>query len=113
MSLQSFKYAINGIKKTFNSEHNYRLMIGFLVLIVIISFFLKISRIEWAIILLCCGGVIALEMVNTAIECVIDMITAEYHPVAEKAKDIAAGLVLVFIIFTIIIGLIIFIPYII
>ena len=112
MKLKSFKFAIEGIKKTIKTEMTFRVMLVALLIVVALGFLLCINAIQWSIILICCAGVLALEMINTAIEALVDLITDDHHELAEKVKDISAGLVLIFSIFATIIGLIIFIPYI-
>ncbi len=113
MSLRSFKNAFSGIAAAFKGGSNIRFMSVCFILIIPVSFILGLSGIEWAVVLLCCAGVISLELVNTAIEAAVDIKTLEYHPYAKKAKDVAAGAVFVFSIFSAVIGLIIFIPHII
>lgn len=110
MFFNSLKHAVRGIKTTFVCERNYRFMFVCFIIIIPVSFLIRLSPLEWAAILLCCGGVISLEMVNSAIESAVDLTTAEFQPLAKKAKDIAAGAVLVFSIFAAVIGLIIIIP---
>jgi diacylglycerol kinase (ATP) len=80
------------------------------VLVVIGGFVLHISQIEWFICLILFGLVMSLEMVNTAIEATVDLVTQERKPLAKKAKDVAAGAVLISAIMAAIIGCIIFIP---
>ena len=75
------------------------------------GFYLSIAAIEWCILLLCIALVIGLELVNTALENLVDLVTRERNPLAGKVKDIAAGAVLVVSIITVIIGLIIFRKY--
>ncbi|MDD5017967.1 MAG: diacylglycerol kinase family protein [Eubacteriales bacterium] len=113
MFYRSFKYAVKGVIKTLRSERNFRVMIVCFMLAVTAGILLGLSGIEWALILLCCGGVLSFEMLNTAIECVVDMVQSNAHPLAEKAKDIAAGFVLVFSVFAAVIGLVVFVPHII
>jgi diacylglycerol kinase len=110
--LHSFQYALRGIAAALIGR-NIRIMAVCFALIVPVSFLFGLSGIEWAAILLCCAGVISLEMVNTALESAVDIATTEYKPLAKKAKDIAAGAVLVFSILSAVIGLIIFVPHII
>ena len=112
MNINSFKYAFKGIAKEMLSGASFRVMLVFLAGVIAGGFILQITAIEWAIILFCCGLVLGAEMINTAIECVVDMITTDHHPTAEKIKDLAAGAVLVFSIFSAAIGGIIFIPHI-
>lgn len=66
--------------------------------------------IEWIFILLCIGGVITLELINSSIENVVDLVTEETHPLAKKAKDMAAAAVFFFALVSVVIGCIIFIP---
>ena len=74
------------------------------------SFILKVSIIEWGILVLVISMVLALEMINTAIERCVDLVTKEYKELAKNAKDIAAGAVLVMSMFSVVIGIIIFLP---
>ena len=76
----------------------------------IFGFIFKINKYEWAILVLTIGLVISCELVNTAIEAVVDLVTEEYHPLAKVAKDTAAAAVLIFAFVAVIVGLIIFVP---
>lgn len=80
------------------------------VVVIIAGFFTGLSISEWLVIILLIALVISTEMVNTAIETVVNLVSPEFHPLAKKAKDVAAGAVLVFAIASAIIGLLIFIP---
>jgi diacylglycerol kinase (ATP) len=108
--IQSFGYAFRGIKTVFLSEINMKIHIFITVLVVICGFVFTISLTEWMFCLLCIAIVTGAEMMNTAIEKVVDLASPEQHPLAGKAKDIAAGAVLLCAIISVIIGLIIFIP---
>ncbi len=112
MVLKSLKNAVNGIKLVFLTENNFRIIIVCFILAAALGFIVRLSGIEWAVILICCGVVISLEMVNTAIESAVDLQTNQYKVLAKKAKDIAAGATLVFSIFSAAIGIIIFVPHI-
>ena len=83
---------------------------GFSVLVVIAGIILKLSITEWCICLTLFGLVMALELVNTSVEAVVDLVTEERKPLAKIAKDTAAGAVLIAAIMAAIIGCIIFIP---
>lgn len=107
--INSFAYAIDGIKVGLK-QRNLRIHITVAVLVVIVGFWLKISIAEWAVLVLTMGLVISLELVNTAIESLVDLATSEYHILAKTAKDVAAGAVLVSAIASVFIGLLIFIP---
>lgn len=80
------------------------------LLVIIAGFVLGLSITEWCICLGLFGLVMALELVNTAVEAVVDLVTAERHPLAKIAKDTAAGAVLIAAIMAAVIGLLIFVP---
>lgn len=80
------------------------------LLVIIAVFVLGLSITEWCICLGLFGLVMALELVNTAVEAVVDLVTAERHPLAKIAKDTAAGAVLIAAIMAAVIGLLIFVP---
>lgn len=111
--LDSFRYAFHGIRDALKDGRNFRIMAAFFVLVVAAGIILGLSALEWAAALLCCAGVLSLELVNTALEAAVNVATDEYRPLAGKAKDAAAGATLVFSLFSAAIGLIIFIPHII
>ncbi len=107
---KSFGYAFEGIFNTILHERNMQIHCLATVLVVIFGFILKISLSEWFLCLLLFALVMSLELVNTALEAVVDLVTQEKKPLAKKAKDAAAGAVLVSAIFAAIIGGIIFFP---
>ncbi len=86
-------------------------MIAAFVLVIAAGLIFHVSTMQWLAILLCSGGAFALELMNTAIEKTVDVATQQWHPLAKAAKDIAAGAVLVWSVFCAIIGLLIFVPY--
>jgi undecaprenol kinase len=107
--IRSFKYASAGIKHAFKSEQNIRIHMIIVLVVFGLAFLLDASRWEWMILLLLVGGIISLELINTAIERTMDLVTnKEIHPLAKQAKDVAAGAVLIFAVISIIIGIIIF-----
>lgn len=108
--IKSFKYAIEGIYTGIKEERNMKIHIFIMILVIISGIVMKISKTEWIICIIQFGFVISLELVNTAIESTVDLITLEKNPQAKIAKDVAAGSVLVTAITSAIIGLIIFIP---
>jgi diacylglycerol kinase (ATP) len=108
--IQSFGYAIRGIREVFGTEVNMKIHIVITFLVIICGIVLSISLIEWMFCLLCIGLVMGAEMINTAIENVVDLASPDQHPLAGKAKDIAAGAVLICAFISVIIGLLIFIP---
>ncbi|MGY4796545.1 diacylglycerol kinase family protein [Lysinibacillus sp. FSL K6-0057] len=107
--LRSFGYAFEGII-TASKEQNLKSHILSAIIVILASYWTGLSRMEWYIVLLLIALMFALEMMNTAIERVVDLASPEIHPLAKQAKDIAAGAVLVFALFSAIIGLLIFLP---
>ena len=108
--IQSFGYAIQGIKMVFISEANMKIHGAIGIVVIICGLYFQISVSEWIACLLCVGLVFSAEMINTAIETVVDLVSPSKHELAGKAKDIAAGAVLICAIISVIIGLLIFIP---
>lgn len=80
------------------------------VVVVLAGIWLGLSRTEWCICLILFGLILGLELVNTAVEAVVDLASEDYHPLAKKAKDTAAGAVLIAAIAAAVIGVIIFGP---
>jgi len=107
----SFKHAFEGIWIALKEEPNFKLhlLAGFLVFI--LGLFLGISNLDWILLTITIGLVVSLELTNTAIEELVDSFTDGVHPAAKKAKDVAAGAVLIASITAFIIGLFIFLPY--
>lgn len=108
--IKSFGFAIRGIKIVFGTEANMKIHLAITIIVILAGITLSISVIEWVFCILCFGIVIGSEMINTSIENIVDLVSPNPHPLAGKAKDIAAGAVLIVAICSIIIGLIIFLP---
>lgn len=107
---ESMGHALDGISYTTGHEKNFRIEIIFAIIVTIASFILKVSLIEWIVLILVIGMVLALEMVNTSIERCVDLVTKDYKELAKIAKDVSAGAVLVMSIFSAIIGILVFLP---
>ena len=107
---KSFGYAFKGIDDVISNEPNMKIHVSVAILVVITAFLLKISMIEWIILVLLIGLVLAAEVINTTIENLVDMYTKDYNERAKVVKDTAAGTVLIFAITSAIIGLMIFVP---
>lgn len=106
----SFVFALNGIKKSILKEPNFRIHILCTVLVIIAGYYFNISPVEWMLVLLCTALVLSMEMLNTAVEKLCDVVHKEIHPGIKLTKDIAAGAVLVSAVIAAICGSIIFIP---
>lgn len=108
--LKSFTYPIRGLRYAYNNEQNLAFDVGMALVVSIFGLLFHINKYEWAILVLTIGLVISCELINTAIEAVVDLVTEEYHPLAKVAKDTSAAAVFIFAIVAIIVGLIIFLP---
>ena len=108
--INSFSYPIKGLKYAYRNEQNLTVDVGIALIVVIFGFIFKINKYEWAILALTIGLVISCELINTAIEATVDLVTEEYHPLAKVAKDTSAAAVFVFAIVAVIVGIIIFLP---
>lgn len=108
----SFKHAYTGIKTAVIEERNLRFHFCAAVVVIGLGFFYSITRTEWLVLVLCIFAVLVAEMTNTAIERAVDVATERFMEEAKKAKDIAAGSVLLVSTCAVIVGLIIFIPHI-
>lgn len=107
---KSFGYAFQGIFNTIRTERNIKIHCAAAILVTIFGIWLQISKTEWMICFILFGLILALELVNTAVEATVDLFTEERKPLAKKAKDAAAGAVLIVAIFAAVIGILIFIP---
>lgn len=107
----SFKYAGQGIIIALRDEPNLKVHFLIAILVTLLGNYLHITQTEWLVLILVMGLVIALELTNTAIEEVVNVFAPDLHPSAKKAKDVAAGAVLVASVTATVIGIIIFLPY--
>ena len=106
----SVKNCLDGISYVTKKKKNFKREIALGIIALILSYILKIDKIEFIIVLTMICLVLTTEIINTAIERTVDLVTKEYHELARIAKDVSAGSVLVTSIFALIIGIIIFIP---
>ncbi len=107
---KSFTHAFRGIGVFIKSTHNSWIQIFFTIIALCLGFILKISNIEWVLIVLVIGFVFTTEAINTAIEIDIDLTSPNHHPYARDTKDVAAGAVMISAIIALIVGFIIFLP---
>ena len=108
--ITSVKDCFNGLSFIMLSEHNFKREVILAIFTLIACYILKVSKIEFVIILLVIALVIVSEIFNTAIEKTVDLYTKEYNEIAKIAKDVSALAVLTMCFFALIIGIIIFVP---
>jgi diacylglycerol kinase len=108
---QSFRYALAGFPVLLSTQHNARIHAVATVLVVIVGMIVRVSTLEWALLVLAIGMVWAMEAMNTALELLADEISLEQRPRIGKAKDVAALGVLAAAITAMLLGLFVFLPY--
>ena len=110
--LSSFGYAWNGLVVAFREQLNLKIHAVVGILVIIAGYYFHVTITEWCIIIGAIVLVISLELINTAIENLVDLVTMERKPLAGKIKDMAAAAVLVASVGSAIVGIIIFYKYI-
>jgi diacylglycerol kinase len=108
--IQSFAFALSGIKHCFVNEFNFKIHFFATIVALVLSFVFSISRIEWMVIIASIAMVFMAELFNTAIENLCNKIESNIHPQIKIIKDVSAAAVLVVATASLIIGLLIFIP---
>jgi diacylglycerol kinase len=108
--LNSFRYAINGLRILFKEEHNARIHLLAAILAIFSGFWFDISAMEWIVLTMVIGLVFILEAVNTALENLADIVSPGKNEKIGVVKDLAAGAVLVAALLAVVVGLIIFLP---
>ena len=107
---KSFIYAFEGIKLTYKNEPNFRIQLILALLSTFLGIVLSISQTEWLILITVIFMVLLLELINSSLEALVDLVSPEINEKAKIAKDTAAGAVLVSSILSLVIGIIIFLP---
>lgn len=107
----SFSNALDGIGYAVVSGRNMRIHLLAAVLAILTGVWLGINRHEWVMIFICVFMVLTAETINSALEKTVDLITSKYHPLAKHAKNMAAGAVLFTAVNAVIVGILVFGPY--
>ncbi len=108
--IKSFEYAFQGILYFIKTQHNAWIHLLAAILVIILGFIVELNSTEWCLIAFAIGLVFSLEIINTALEYVSDLVSPENNLKVKRIKDMAAGGVLISAITAAVIGLIIFIP---
>jgi diacylglycerol kinase (ATP) len=104
----SFRYATEGLMHCFRTQRHMQIHFVLMILVLLSALMVGMDKRDVILLLVCIVLVISAEMVNTAIETVVDMVTQQYHPLAKLAKDVAAGAVMVCSLNAVIVGLLLF-----
>jgi len=107
---QAFYYAIRGLKYFISDGAHAKIMLCTAALVLLLGVLFSLSYYEWLTILICTGLVLSLEALNSALEYLVDLASPKFHLLAQKAKDTAAGAVLIVSFISALIGLLIFAP---
>jgi diacylglycerol kinase len=108
--LNSFRYAFAGIASLLGSQPNARIHLLATGLVIAAGFYFGLSKTEWCLVVLAITSVFAAEAFNTALEHLTDLVSPDYHPLAGKAKDVAAGAVLFAAMGAAVVGVLVFLP---
>ena len=108
--IKSFAYAISGIKLALKSQKNTWIHTCATITVILLSFWLKLSRQDWSLIIISIGFVWTAELINTSLEATIDLATEEHHILAKLGKDVGAAAVMVSAFTSVLIGLLILGP---
>lgn len=109
--MKRFLYPIQGCITLLKKDINFGLHLICALIVICLSFYFNISKVEWLFVLIAIFSVLFMEVINTSVEYTIDLITEDYHELAKHAKDTASFAVLLASIMSLIIGMIIFLPY--
>ena len=109
--IDSFGHALRGIASLLAGEPNARIHLLATVVVLMLGLLLDVNRGDWLALLLIIAVVWLAEGMNTALEHLADAAVPEFHPLVRKAKDVAAGTVLVTAVVAVILGLLVFLPY--
>lgn len=109
--LRSFRFALEGLRFTLMTQRNMRIHFLVTLAVLFLGLYLPISKFEVLVLMVAISLVLFAELINTAVEAVIDLVTEEYHPLAKIAKDVAAGAVFLTAGLAVIVGISVFYPY--
>jgi undecaprenol kinase len=108
--LISFKCALEGLRYALHTQRNFRIHLVATLAVIITGLWLQITLDQWAVLTLIISLVMVVELLNTTIEVMVDLVSPNYHPLAKTVKDLAAGAVLLVAISAIVTGIIILGP---
>ena len=108
--IDSFNVGFKGLFNTIKKERNIKIGLFITLFLIIASVFLKLTNIEWIMVILTSALVLVLEFINTALEYTVDMAMPTIHPLAKLSKDTMAGAVVFMVVISFVIGLFIYIP---
>jgi diacylglycerol kinase len=109
-TFSSFSYAFSGIRLALKNEPNIRVHFVVAILVAVVAYFLKFSRLEWIVLAFTVAFVLILELINTTLEEIVDMVSPGVRQRARVAKDVSAAAVLISALLAVVIGGFLFLP---
>ena len=110
--VRSFSFSISGLKYAYKYEQSMFVHVIATICVITANVIFKVQPIEWLITVLAIGMVLAAELINTAIEAIVDMVTLEFHPLAKIAKDCGSAATFVLAMMAAVIGIVVYLPHI-
>jgi diacylglycerol kinase len=110
--VRSFTFSIAGLKYAYKYEQSMLIHVIATILVITANILLKVQALEWLVTIIAIGMVLSAELINTAIEAIVDMVTLEFHPLAKIAKDCGSAATFVLAVMAAAIGCFVYIPYI-
>lgn len=108
--LQSFRFALNGLRSLLKYEHNSRIHSIAAIAVIILGLLMKIDLTEWSLLIIVMGMVFITELLNSSLESLADSLKPEWNDLIGRAKDYSAAAVLIAAIISVVVGVIIFVP---
>jgi len=107
---KSFRFAFSGLKSAVKREPNFRIHVFVAIITIVAAYFLNFTLSEWTILVFTIFLVMTFELLNTALEALVNLVSPELRPEAKIAKDVSAAVVLMAAFFSIIVGTFLFLP---
>jgi len=108
--IRSFRFAFEGVRAAFKEEPNLRVHLAFAIAVLAAAFLLSFSVVEWLILAFTISLVLILELLNTALEALVDLVSPEVKPEAKIAKDVSAAAVFLAASLSVVVGVVLFLP---
>lgn len=108
--VQAFSHAVSGLFFALRTQRNIPIHLAIAAGVIGLGWWLHLSATQWAVLALTIGSVLAAELLNSSLETVVDIVSPDYHPLAKRAKDVAAGAVLLAAIVAVVVGVLILGP---
>lgn len=106
----SFEYALDGLKTALRNEPNFRVHLLVATIAIFVGYYVGLTPLEWLILVLVIAAVLVLELINTSLEALVDIVSPTRHPKAKIAKDVVSSAVLIAAFAAVVVGVLLFAP---